>query len=148
MSRGDLRDILGGLLVIAVGGIFAWAATGYSFGAGRVIGAAYLPFATGVITMLIGLGILVPAFFRVGTPIEFSPRPVIWVLASVLAFGLLLQRVGLIIALIAVVVISAMGSRESKAWQVVPLSIFMAVACWLIFVRGLGLPMPVLRNPL
>lgn len=148
MHRGDMRDILGGLLVIAVGGTFAWAATGYSFGSGRVIGAAYLPFSAGVIAMLIGAGVLIPALFRKGNPIEFNPRPVIWVLASVLVFGLLIQRVGLIIALIAVVAISALGSRESKIWQVVPLSIFMAIACWLIFVRGLGLPMPVLRNPL
>lgn len=148
MHRGGMRDILGGLLVIAVGGTFAWAATGYSFGSGRMIGAAYLPFSAGVIAMVIGAGILISALFREGSPIEFSPRPVIWVLASVLVFGLLIQRVGLIIALIAVVAISALGSRESKLWQVVPLSIFMAIACWLIFVRGLGLPMPVLRNPL
>lgn len=148
MRRGDLRDIVGGLLVIIVGGTFAYAATRYSFGSGRVIGAAYLPFSAGVITMVLGLGVLIPALFRQGSSIDIGLRPVLAVLTSVLAFGLLIQRTGLIIALIAVVILSALGSRQSRWWQVVPLAVFMSLACWLIFVRGLGLPMPVLRNPL
>lgn len=148
MVRADIRDIVGGLLVMATGGIFAYAASFFPLGSGRVLGPGYFPIAVGTITAGIGLWIFATAFTRSGMIKKVRLTSLLAVLGAIAAFGLLIQRVGLVPTIIVVVVISALGSPDSRPLPVAALALFMALACWLIFTRGLGLPMPAFRNPL
>jgi hypothetical protein len=148
MIKGDARDIVGGLLVMVIGGTFAWNASYMSLGSGRLIGPGYFPLVTGLITVGLGIWITITAFWRSGRINEIAYRPLVSVIGSIVAFALLLPRVGLIPTLFVVVCVGATGSTSSQPKQVVVLAAGLAVACWVIFVKGLGLNMPAFRSPL
>lgn len=148
MMKGDTRDIVGGALVMAIGAAFAWSASFFPMGSGRVLGPGYFPIAAGAIAFGLGLWIFVTGLFRSGRIGRIAFRPLIAVMASIAAFGLLLQRIGLIPTLIIVVVIGALGSTATRPLPVALLALGLSVSCWLIFVKGLGLNMPVFRSPL
>lgn len=148
MIKGDARDIVGGLLVTAVGGIFAWNASYFPLGGGRLLGPGYFPLVTGIITLGLGVWITISGLMRSGRITGIAYRPLIAVIASIIAFGLLLPRIGMIPTLIVVVAVSASGSTSSRPLPVAMLAVGLSVACWLIFVKGLGLNMPAFRSPL
>jgi len=61
----------------------------------------------------------------------------------VVAFGLLLRPAGLVIALLALIGISSLGSHEFKARDTVLLSLGLCVMVVMVFIKGLGLTIPV-----
>ena len=62
-----------------------------------------------------------------------------------MAFGLLLIPTGLIVALVALILISAAASMHFKFdWKALGALIILVVFCALVFVWGLGVPMPLL----
>jgi putative tricarboxylic transport membrane protein len=71
----------------------------------------------------------------------FGPRSLWVILASVVMFGYLLKPLGLVLATVILIVISAAGGHEFKWKEVSLLAIGLAVFSVFAFVRGLGLPM-------
>ena len=60
-------------------------------------------------------------------------------------FGFLLTTAGLIIALIALSLVSAAASHYFKFdWKAIGALIVLVVFCALVFAKGLGVPMPLL----
>jgi hypothetical protein len=68
----------------------------------------------------------------------------ILVLGAVVAFGLLLRPAGLIVALLALIFISSLGSGEFKLKEILPLAIGLCLLVLAVFIWGLGLTIPVL----
>jgi len=67
------------------------------------------------------------------------------VVGSTAAFGLLLIPAGLIVALLALILISAAASHYFKFdWKALGALVILVVFCSLVFVKGLGVPMPLL----
>ena len=77
--------------------------------------------------------------------IVFRPetKALVLILASSLAFAYLLKPLGLAIAAVAVVFISAYGGHEFKWKEVTILAIVLVIFSVLVFVKGLTLPFPV-----
>jgi uncharacterized membrane protein len=77
--------------------------------------------------------------------VVFRPdtKALVLILASGLAFAYLLKPLGLVIASIAVVFISAYGGHEFKWKEVAILSLVLVVFSVLVFVKGLTLPFPI-----
>lgn len=73
-------------------------------------------------------------------------RPSLAVTSSVLAFALLIERAGLIPAVIATVLVAALGSRESHPRETVVLAVCLAAAMALLFVGLLGQPFNLLAG--
>jgi putative tricarboxylic transport membrane protein len=53
-----------------------------------------------------------------------------------------MEYAGFVPALIALIIISASASREFKLTEVLILAVGLTVACWALFIWGLGLPYP------
>jgi hypothetical protein len=70
----------------------------------------------------------------------------IWVSASLVAFGLAFTWLGLVPAIILTVVIAAAADRTSRPLSAVLLGVGFAIGAWLIFRVGLNLPMPAFRG--
>jgi len=66
-----------------------------------------------------------------------------WVLGAVVLFGLLLRPAGLIVALIVLIVVSAMGSHEFKWKETALLTAGLVVLVLAVFIWGLKLTIPV-----
>jgi hypothetical protein len=142
------RDFWSGLMFLVVGIAFAWGATIYNFGSSARPGPGYFPFGLGVILALLGALVLFKALSietedgeTVG---HIAWKPLAVILASVAVFGFILPRLGLLMSLPILVLLSSWASDEFS-WKasVVNAAVLTAMS-WLIFVKGLSLTIPVL----
>ncbi|MCT7378137.1 tripartite tricarboxylate transporter TctB family protein [Chelativorans salis] len=148
MSRCNPADVAGGLFVAAIGAAFAAVAAGYPLGQLANPGPGVFPLATGIITAVVGLGIAVKGFLRSGeVRITISHRSVIAVVASVAAFALMIRPLGLVPTLFVVVLVAALGSSKSRPLHALAVAVATAAGGWLVFIVGLGLPIPAIRMP-
>jgi len=151
------KDFASGLMFITIGGGFAWAsASSYGIGSASQMGPGYFPLVLGLILSLLGAFILffslvveTPDGGKVG---DFAWRPLVCILGANLVFGALLGGVesiglpsmGMVVAIVALTVISAMADETSfHLRRVLVLSTILAAGSYGIFIALLGLTMPV-----
>ncbi len=144
------RDFWAGLMFVVTGALFAWGAGNYSFGSSARPGPGYFPFGLGVLLAVLGAVVLFKALTvesADGDPIgPWAWRPVAVITFAVILFGLLLPKFGLVVALPALVFVSALGSDEFH-WLTAAISaVVLTVFSWLVFVKGLGLTIPMLPS--
>ena len=141
------KDFWSGLMFIAIGVGFAWGASNYSFGSAARPGPAYFPFGLGVILAVLGLFVLFKGLtleVRGGDKIGGWPfKPWLIILGAVVIFGLALPRLGMIITLPLLIAISSFASGEFHWKEVLINVVVLTLGCWLVFIKGLGLTIPV-----
>ena len=142
MHIRNQKDFWAGLLFAAFGLFFAGFGSRYTFGTAARMGPGYFPTVLGVILIILGTAIALAALapkaeeHRVA---KFSWATILLVLGAVVLFGLLLNRAGLIISLIAVVMVSSYASHEF-GWRATLVNTTVLVAlCLTVFVYALSL---------
>ena len=157
MKIGHPKDFWGGVMFAVLGLLFALIAyglkigdrvliPGYTMGVPARMGPAFFPFWLGVILFALGAIVAVMGLRRRGQGGEldmFHWMPNIYVLASIVVFGLVLKIVGVVIAGIVLIVGASFGSGEFKWREVLPLAIGLSIFTALTFVAGLKLPIAV-----
>jgi hypothetical protein len=140
------KDFWIGLIYIAFGGIALYVGWDYKFGTAGRMGPGYFPLVLAWMLVIMGALSLISSVLVKGSPIsEIAWLPLALTLTAVVAFGFLLPRMGAFVALCALSVISAMASNEFKFEPRATLGLVgLILICVLIFVNGLGVPMPVL----
>lgn len=139
------KDFWTGISYIALGGAALWFGQVYRIGSAGRMGPGYFPQALGAILVLIGFISLARSFLVKGDAITgIVWKPMALILLAIALFGVLLPRGGLVIALLALCVVSAAASKEFRVdWRTAGgLAVFIAF-CVLLFVKGLGVPMPI-----
>lgn len=147
MKRLNVRDIVGGLLVGAVGLYFLAGALRMRLGSALEMGPGYFPMLVGGLTVALGVVMVVMAIVSSGRFESLHWRPMLAVLASVGGFALFVNWFGLIPAMAVGVALAALGDRTSRPVQTVVLAAGAAIGAWLIFRVGLDLQMPGLMWP-
>lgn len=158
MKIGHPRDFWGGIMFVLLGAMFALGAKGLKFGdtvlvAGYAMGTparmgpAFFPFWLGLILILLGVAIAVTGYRTQGGAGSAFPRfhwrPILFILGSVVLFGLIMKPVGMLIAGIILVFIASAGNPEKVNWrQVALLAAGLVTFCALVFVWALKLPIP------
>jgi hypothetical protein len=142
------QDFWSGLMCLVVGISFAVGSTNYTFGNSAQPGPGYFPFWLGIMLALFGTLIVFGALKKEtgdGEKIgSIALRPLVAIVGSVLVFGFLLPRLGLIVTLPFVVVAASSASNEFS-WKASMLNAgVLTLASWIIFVKGLGLAIPML----
>ena len=113
----------------------------YAMGSAMRMGPGYFPFLTSVCLMLVGLVLVVRSLIRGGKAIgTLALRPLFVVLLATLAFGLLIERAGFLLASIALVFASRFADRGFRLAEVAALALFLTALIAAIFRYGLGLP--------
>lgn len=145
------RDFFAGLLFVAVGLGFAWAATGYEFGQASAPGPGYFPFGLGVLLALLGAMVLFKSLSveaeqgeRIG---GLAWRPLIFIVVAIVLFGLGLPRLGLPLTVAGVAFLVSFASPEAKVWEAALLGLGLALFCCLVFITGLHLNLPLWPTP-
>jgi hypothetical protein len=140
------KDFGAGILYIAFGAVGYFIALDYGFGQASRMGPGYFPSVLSALLLFFGLMAVIRSFIKPGEPIgAFAWKQTLFVVGSTVAFGLLLIPAGLIVALLALILISAAGSHYFKFdWKAVGALVVLVVFCALVFVKGLGVPMPLL----
>jgi Tripartite tricarboxylate transporter TctB family len=145
MRLRNARDLLAGSLFLVLGLAFLVLAQDYELGSARRMGPGYFPVVLSLILMVIGLATVVRAFIVPGLPIQdFAGKALALVAASIVLFGLLVEGAGLGVATAALVLAAAPASRNSRALSAILLAAGLGGFCVLVFVKGLGLPFPML----
>lgn len=149
MKIKSQQDFWSGLMFLVVGALFAWGAiSNYSFGSSARPGPGYFPFGLGVILSIIGAFILFEALTietEDGEPLgDIAWRPLLVILVSIAGFGFVLPRLGMFISLPLLVIVSSLASDEFSWKGAIGGAVFLTIFSWVIFIKGLGLTIPLL----
>ena len=140
----NVNDVLAGLFLIAVAMLAAALTWHLRAGSAASMGPGYLPKLLITAQVFFGVAIVAQGVWGPDDRLEpWSLRPIIWILASVAFFGVTIERLGLVVAVFGLVLLSALGHRGTR--QVEPLLLAAALAAFsvLVFVQALGLPLQV-----
>jgi hypothetical protein len=141
MRRLDRRDLLSGLLFLAVGAAGWFLARPYALGTAVRMGPGYIPLGLSLILSAFGVVLILRSMLAANEKTgAWNLRAIGFVLAGVLAFAGLIETGGLVAAIVALVAIASMGSRDSRPVEVAIAAVVMALFGALLFVRGLQLP--------
>lgn len=141
------RDIVGGLVVVAIGAAFLVEGRELEFGTSFRMGPGYFPMLLSI--LMIGLGLAMVVLALRGSVQEDGVGQVPWlglalVVVPVALFGLTLRGLGLAPVLVLVVLATAWASRYASLRASVPLAVGIAAFCSFLFIKGLGLPLPLI----
>jgi hypothetical protein len=120
----------------------------YTFGTAGRMGPGYFPTIISGLLILFGLVTLSRGLLRDGERVaDVNWKGAALITLSVCAFGFLLEGAGLVIALVALVLISAAASDRFRFELRAMLGLVaLVIFCIAVFVYGLGLPMPILGD--
>ena len=146
MKIKSQKDFWSGLMFVVVGIGFAWGATSYSFGNSARPGPAYFPFGLGLILALLGALVL---FKALTIEVEGGDRIGGWplkqlglILGAVVLFGLALPKLGMAGSLPLMIFVSSLASGALHVKDVLINCVVLTLGSWLIFIKGLGLTIP------
>lgn len=141
---GQSKDFWSGTIFFALGIAFVGFGRRYPMGTAMRMGPAYFPTVLGGLLAAIGLALVVRTLVRPGPAVErlVLSKPFLVTAANVL-FVLLLRRMGLIVSLIILVLVSAYASRRFRWPAALALGVGLALGSSVIFVRLLGVPLPI-----
>jgi Tripartite tricarboxylate transporter TctB family len=147
MTLRNPKDFWTGIIYVAFGAAVIFIGRDYGLGTPRKMGPAFFPGILSIILIVIGIISLTRSFLRPGTPVgRIAFKGLLLVAGATLFFGIIVRGAGLVIALPVLVIVSAYGS-DKFSWRT---SIVMAIAltafCILIFLKGLGIPLPILGS--
>ena len=138
------RDFWSGIIFIVFGVAAIVIGQDYAMGTAGRMGPAYFPVVVGYLLAFFGLVLTANGVLTRGQPLgKFAVREAVLILVGTLLFGLLVRNAGLVAAIIVLVLLGGLASREFKAAKYLALAIGMSIFSVLVFVKSLGLPMPV-----
>lgn len=145
----DNRDFLAGLLFMVLGGLAVVLASDFPMGTTMRMGPGYFPTAIGGILFLFGAYLLIRGV-RIGEKVRgaWGWRPLALITLSIVVFGFLLERLGLIPTALAMFFVAAAAGSEFRFKEVLILAVVMTAFSVLVFIWGLKLPYPLLPGVL
>jgi len=142
MTIRNQKDFWAGLMFIAFGAFFGGFGTQYTIGTAAKMGPGYFPISLGVLLMALGLLVSLKALSPKADAEEvgkFDWFVIGWILAGVVAFGILLSPAGLVISLVILVAVTSYASHEFHPVSTAINALVLTIGCYIIFVWGLKL---------
>ena len=140
----DPKDFVAGLLFVAIGLSAIILSGDYRRGTAATMGPGYFPLVLGAMLTVLGLALVLRALRIQGSPIPaWKWRPTLIVLGSVVLFGIIVTRAGLVASTILLIVLSSTASHEFRWKESLVSSFILAAAVVGVFVLGLKLQLPI-----
>ena len=142
------KDFWTGIIYVVIGLSAFVIARNYALGSAARMGPGYFPMAVALLLVIVGASIVVRSFFRAGEFIDrLAWKPMLLVLGSIVAFGFLINRAGLLIAAAVLVLGCAAASERFRLdWLAVLGLLALITFCAVVFVIGMGIPMPLVGS--
>jgi hypothetical protein len=143
------RDVLAGLLFVGVALLGLWLSRDYPIGTALRMGTGYVPRLLCWILLGLGAIVLVQGLRQAQAERSLSSadmsawRPVIFVTASLVIFGLSIEQLGLVVSILLLIGVGAVAARELRPLETIASALVLIVLSWGIFILGLGLTIPV-----
>ncbi|BDX22142.1 membrane protein [Polynucleobacter sp. TUM22923] len=147
MTIRNQRDFGAGIMYMVIGLFFTIVARQYPMGTAAKMGPGYFPFYLGILMTLLGLFILIKSM-KATAAIESIPKfnwkIIAQITGAVVLYGLLLPKMGFLVAIIVLVFVSAGASKEFT-WKGTAINAaFLVTFTYSVFVLGLKLQFPLL----
>jgi hypothetical protein len=140
------RDFWSGLMFLVAGIVFAVGATNYSMGTSARPGAGYFPLLLSVIMAILGSIVLFKSLTietEGGDPVgAIAWKPLLIIVAGIAIFGFALERLGMVITIPILIVISSLAGDEFRWRGVIASAVVLTIGSWAVFVLGLKLTIP------
>ena len=134
-------DFWCGLLFVAIGIAVLVMARNHRLGSAARMGPGYFPTLLGALMTLLGLTLVVPAFFKDGEGLPKVPlRPLVMILLGIAVFGVALEYLGFAIAVAALVMVGGLADPELRPIESAGVAAFLVVFSVAVFVVLLGMP--------
>lgn len=137
------KDLASGIMFIAAGLGAMFIARDYALGNAARMGPGFFPMMLAGAIIFVGAMLMLRSLLgRDGSKVlaEWKIKPLFFVIAAVLAFGLLVDATGLIVAIAALVVISRFGSKEGGILELGLMVVLLTLLAIGIFIYGLDMP--------
>jgi uncharacterized membrane protein len=140
------KDFWAGVMFLVFGGGAMISSRSYPFGSTLRMGPGYFPTMLGGILILFGIYVMLRGL-RSDEKVQanWSLRALIVLPLSIVVFGILMELLGFIPALTALIFVSAASGKEFKLKEVLLLTLLLGVSSVAMFVWGLGLPYPLIK---
>ena len=143
--RGNNNDFYSGLLLVAVATVALLYIRTLAIGTVLQMGPGYFPLGLALILLGMGLCLVVKGLLTREKPVgAFHLRTLFFILLSFAAFGVLVERAGLLLAILAQVAIAHFASVEAQWRQSLVAGILLAAASAVVFVWLLKIPVSLL----
>ena len=134
------KDFYAGLIFTFFGIFAIIEARRYTMGTAASMGPGYFPLILGGVLILFGLIISVRSLWSSEEALKpLALRPLLLVTIAVLAFALLVEPLGMVLAILPLIIISSLGGWEFRLREVAVLYLGLVVLAVGLFVYGLGL---------
>lgn len=137
------KDLASGIMFLVAGLGAMFIARDYALGTTTRMGPGFFPMMLAGAIALIGAALLLRSLIGKDESkplVAWKIRPLFFVTVAVLAFGLLVDASGLIVAIAALVAISRFGSKEGSILELVMMIVLLSLLAIGIFIYGLGMP--------
>ena len=148
MTRLFNRDVLSGLVFVVIGAAALWIGRDYAMGTPFRMGPGYFPRLLCGLLILIGIIVAVRGMIAGGEwPERLHFKPLALISLGTVAFAGLITTAGLAPAVLAVVLIGAMGGPEFRLIEALILAVLLAGGAVALFILGLGMPLTIFALP-
>ncbi len=138
------KDFLAGLLFVAFGIVAIVVGSHYTLGTAARMGPGYFPRILGILLIVLGSALALRALRQNGPPLPgWKWPPTVIVLASVAAFGLIVEWLGVVVSTILLIVAASAASHEFRFRESLVAGIALATLAVAVFVIGLKLQLPI-----
>ena len=143
------KDVLAGLLFIAVAVFGLVLSRNYPVGTALRMGTGYVPRLLCWILLGLGIVVLVQGLREVepkraqASDAPSAWRAVFFVTASLVIFGLGLERLGLVVSILLLIAFAAFAASHLRPLETIVAALLLIALSWGIFILGLGLTIPV-----
>ncbi len=140
------KDFWAGVMFLALGILFILWSREYQFGNSQRMGPGYFPTILGYLMALLGILVAIPALSSKSPVVEVDKvgwRGLVIVLVAVLLYAMLLLRLGFVVSLVVLIVLSAIASSEFSWKETLISVVVLGILSYVVFVKGLELQFPV-----
>jgi Tripartite tricarboxylate transporter TctB family len=138
------QDLLTGLLFVVGGAGALWIGADYPMGTAQRPGTGVLPYILSWCLIGTGALLLLKAAIVEGPSLTgWAWRPIIMVTLATVAFALLIDRFGLVVAMVVSMTLAALGTPETRWREYTVFALLMIVIAIAMFIKGLGMPIPI-----
>jgi hypothetical protein len=141
ISKLNIRDIIGALIVLAFGAFLVWKGLDYPLGSLHRMGPGFFPVGIGVVLIVLALALLPEAIRGEDTRFDLPIRPFAAVTAGLIIFAVMLNFAGLVPATFVLIVITSLGDPDFRPLRTLISAAVIAAIGYVIFVRGFRLPL-------
>jgi putative tricarboxylic transport membrane protein len=138
------KDFWSGVMFCGFAVVAVLAARGYSLGSAGKMGPGYFPLLLGFVLGALGVVLIARSVVLEGEPIaRLQLWPLLIIAVAVCLFGALIEPLGLVVALAALIALSAWAGPQFRWQETLALAAALIVFSIGVFVYALGLPLNV-----